>query len=286
MGVLTEERKKLLAKSMAGLIAGKSFYCDWCNGLIGSIHFRTLQQQDACTQECRELLEQDHIDKQKSKNKEKGMKKDVKKSPKDEEKKKKKDEEVEDETPEPEEDEEEESDDEPKKKKKSKGDEEDEEEEPKSKKKKAKDEEDESEDESEDVEDDEKDDSSKKKKKAKDEDEDEEEEEDVKSKKKAKDKDEKPAKKKAASSGKKPIKKPYQYREGSVIKKLFDRLTDGKWHVKAELFKGLKGPDQPLARIKIHAERFGWEWKEKGDQIKLVIPPGKGPKKAKDEEEE
>ena len=242
--LLTEDEAK--KRKLKGVTPNKTKLCDLCGGVVGSFHYITRHGKDADTQECRELLEEKAGFKKLGKEKGSTMKKDEAK------KKKKETEEVVDDAV-PETDDEIEDDEQPVKKTKTAA-------------TKPPDEDDEDEEET----------KSAKSKKSDTEEDDEEEDDEPKAKAKPAAKEAKAAKpKKAAAtddkkkSGKKPLK---PYRKGSQIYMLFERLSDSKWHVKGELFKRLNAPELPLARLQRHAKRHGWNFQEKGDQVKMSPP--------------
>lgn len=291
MALLTPAEYKLVPQ---GQVPSKARKCDACGKLIKSSYHFVVGNKDADTTECRDAILKGSVDK-------KGqggvhMKKDNKKADgKEQKKSKKQDPEVE-----PEEDDDEtESDDDADPSDEDEGgevvdeqsdddapaDEEDEDEDDKKKSKSKTAKKSTKKDEESDDDDEEEKPKGKGKdaKKGKKDEEEDDEEEDPKSKKtskpdpKKKDKDdEKPKRKtqvKYKTVGGKQIRtEPYKYRPGTVLAKLFARISDGKWHVKQELFKGLKGVDVPFKRLRGHAERFGWDWKEKGDQVRVIIP--------------
>jgi len=244
MALLTKDQAKKFPPGSA--VPGKSFVCDSCGKLIGSLRFILPSGKDGCSAECRDRLERND----KSKKKETTS---MKKDKKEDTKKKKKDAE---ELEEPEEDETEtNSDDAP---------DEDEEEGAE-----AEEEEEEAEEEAEEDEEEAPKKTSKKKK--------EEKSKKKKSKKTDDDDDEETPKKKTKKGKKKGV---HSLREGSYVRKLFERLVEakGQWVSKKVLYKGLVRPFAKVYALKQMAAKYGWDYQEKKGimdltgGIKLVVP--------------
>lgn len=70
---------------------------------------------------------------------------------------------------------------------------------------------------------------------------------------------------------KKKVLSKFEYREGSDIARLFDRLKSGKSVSKKHLFKDIDSPGYPFRRLRRHGkERRAFRIEVKDDKVRLI----------------